>query len=168
MFALTGFSKVVSCIFIDFLLRRNPWVSFALTGFSKVVSCIFIDFLLRRNPWVSSVNRKNWKPTKYTRICSAHFVGGSKSDDPVPPAYIPTLFQHVGSPTKRKAESQLASYNRRNAITKRRRLDAMHQENATMTLLKLSSNTEPGGNMNSTTCCDVQEDVDLCRDTCRH
>ncbi len=79
------------------------------------------------------------------------------------PAYIPTLFQHVGSPTKRKAESQLASYNRRNA-TKRRRLDAMHQEKATMTLLELSSNTEPEGNMDSTTS-DVQEDVDLCRDS---
>ncbi len=35
----------------------------------------------------------------------------------------------------------------------------MHQEKATMTLLELSSNTEPEGNMDSTTCCDVQEDV---------
>ncbi len=107
---------------------------------------IFPTDIERRNLWVASVKRKDWKPTKYTWICSAHFVGGSKSDDPASPAYIPTLFQHVRSPTKRKAESQLASYNRRNA-TKRRRLDAIHQDKATMTLLELSSNTEPEGNM---------------------
>ena len=29
-----------------------------------------------RKRWISAVNRKDWQPSKYSRICSAHFVGG--------------------------------------------------------------------------------------------
>ena len=45
----------------------------------------------RRNLWIASVNRKDWEPTEHTWICSSHFVGGVKSDDPSSPAYVPTL-----------------------------------------------------------------------------
>jgi hypothetical protein len=58
------------------------------------------------------VNRKNWEPTEHSWICSSHFVGGVKSDDPSSPAYIPTLFDHVRSPEKRKAEQNLVRYDR--------------------------------------------------------
>jgi hypothetical protein len=66
----------------------------------------------RRNIWISAVNRKNWEPTEHSWICSSHFVGGVKSDDPSSPAYIPTLFDHVRSPEKRKAEQNLVRYDR--------------------------------------------------------
>lgn len=42
----------------------------------------------------------SFKFTDHTKICSAHFVGGHKSDDPKSPSYLPTLhvpFQPVAS-----------------------------------------------------------------------
>ena len=47
-----------------------------------------------------------------------NFVGGIKSDDP---ASVPTIFGHLKSPVKRKAERQLARYDR-TSVCKRRRL----------------------------------------------
>ena len=83
----------------------------------------------RRNRWVAAVNRKDWNPTEYTWICSAHFVGGSKSDDPTSPDYIPSLFAHVMSPVKRKVERQLSRYER-TSVCKRRRLQAWREGEA--------------------------------------
>ncbi|XP_019857093.1 PREDICTED: THAP domain-containing protein 4-like [Amphimedon queenslandica] len=65
----------------------------------------------RRNLWVAAVNRKNWQPTQYSWICSSHFIGGAKSDDPTSPSYSPSIFAHLSS-CKRQGESQLARYNR--------------------------------------------------------
>ena len=70
------------------------------------------DDCTRRNQWIAAVNRENWKPTEHSWICSSHFVGGEKSDDPSSPAYIPTIFDHVKSPQKRKAEQDLMKYAR--------------------------------------------------------
>ena len=102
----------------------------------------------RRNYWAAAVDRKNWWPTEYTWICSAHFVGGNKSDDPTSPAYIPTLFGHLRSPVKRNAERQLARYER-TSVCKRRRLQAWHEEEAASSLLALSTSSE--GNDDSST-----------------
>ena len=63
-------------------------------------------------------SRINWQPTPYTWICSAHFVGGVKSDEPTSPAYTPSLFAHIKGLCKRQGESLLARNNR----TKKRRL----------------------------------------------
>lgn len=30
----------------------------------------------RRRAWIAAVNRKNWVPTQYSWVCSAHFVSG--------------------------------------------------------------------------------------------
>lgn len=51
----------------------------------------------RRERWIAAVRRKRedgspWVPTKNSRICSKHFAGGVKSNDPRNPAYIPTIF----------------------------------------------------------------------------
>ena len=46
------------------------------------------------------VGRKNWSPSEYTWICSEHFVSGAKSNNPLVPNYVPTLFKHVDSPLK--------------------------------------------------------------------
>ena len=69
------------------------------------------------------MNRKNWEPTEYTWLCICHFIGGSKSDDPTSPDFVPTLFDHVKSPAKRKVERQLARYER-TSVSKKRRLQA--------------------------------------------
>ena len=61
----------------------------------------------RRRQWIAAVNRKNWEPNE---ICSSHFVGGKKSNDLTSPAYSPSIFSHVKSPKKRKAEEDLRRF----------------------------------------------------------
>lgn len=50
----------------------------------------------RRQKWIRAVNRVNpdgttWIPKASSRVCSAHFAGGIKSEHPMSPAFIPTL-----------------------------------------------------------------------------
>ncbi|XP_067010580.2 THAP domain-containing protein 11 isoform X2 [Anabrus simplex] len=50
-----------------------------------------------RRRWILAVNRKKvdgtlWMPSKSSRICSEHFIGGRKSQHPASPAYIPSIF----------------------------------------------------------------------------
>ena len=52
-------------------------------------------------------------------------VSGSKSEDPLSPDYVPSIFEFVASPVKRKRKIELESYIRR----KRSRL--AHSEEAT-------------------------------------
>ncbi|XP_069688224.1 uncharacterized protein [Periplaneta americana] len=47
--------------------------------------------------WIIAVNRKEadgtlWTPSKSSRICSEHFIGGCKSQNPASPAYVPSIF----------------------------------------------------------------------------
>jgi len=30
----------------------------------------------RRREWIAHINRKNWAPNKYTKVCSDHFING--------------------------------------------------------------------------------------------
>lgn len=53
-------------------------------------------------------------------LCSAHFVSGSKSNDPLSPDYVPTLFNYSTTREKNRAEQKLASYTRRLESRKRR------------------------------------------------
>ena len=66
--------------------------------------------------------QKNWSPTEYTWICSEHFVSGAKSNNPLVPNYVPTLFKHIESPIKRKLEGSVRDFERRQG-TKRRRIE---------------------------------------------
>jgi len=31
----------------------------------------------RRQAWITMIHRKDWIPSKYTRVCSEHFISGS-------------------------------------------------------------------------------------------
>jgi len=83
----------------------------------------------RRRKWIAAVNRKDWEPTEFTWICSTHFVGGQKSDDPTTPAYVPSLFEHVKSPMKRKIDCDWVRYERVSEC-KKRRVEAQQKEQA--------------------------------------
>ena len=70
---------------------------------------------VKRAQWIAAVSRKNWQPNEHTWICSAHFVGGAKSNDSLSPAYIPSVFSHVEYPVKRKTEYDMIRYEKNKA-----------------------------------------------------
>ena len=74
----------------------------------------------RRALWIAAVRREHWQPTEHSVLCSAHFVSGSKSNDPLSPDYVPTLFHHSTARDRGRAEQSLASYTRRVESRKRR------------------------------------------------
>uniref|UniRef100_A0A8C9ZGZ3 THAP domain-containing protein 1 n=1 Tax=Sander lucioperca TaxID=283035 RepID=A0A8C9ZGZ3_SANLU len=63
----------------------------------------------RRQRWVAAISRKDWQPSKYSRICSHHFLQGQKSDDPLSLDYVPSVFAHTKSPEKRRALGSLGN-----------------------------------------------------------
>ena len=38
-----------------------------------------------------SIDGKPWQPSSTPRICSAHFIGSKKSDDPFSPSFNPSI-----------------------------------------------------------------------------
>ncbi|KAJ8981521.1 hypothetical protein NQ317_011757 [Molorchus minor] len=51
----------------------------------------------QREKWIKAVRRINadgslWQPNKYTKICSAHFIDNVKSEHPLSPSFVPTIF----------------------------------------------------------------------------
>ncbi|XP_029938068.1 transcription factor E2F3 isoform X2 [Salarias fasciatus] len=47
------------------------------------------------------MKRYYWTPTAHSRLCSEHFVSGQKSDNPLSPDYVPSLFKFL-SPQERQ------------------------------------------------------------------
>ncbi|XP_064488902.1 uncharacterized protein LOC135400871 [Ornithodoros turicata] len=71
--------------------------------------------IARRKKRVSAVKHvtkdgKPWTPTRFSRICSQHFVGGSKSDHPHSPAYVQSLFPSCYK--KRTSQNALERFSR--------------------------------------------------------
>ena len=65
-------------------------------------------------------NRNSW-------IHSAHFISGAKSDDPLSPSYVSTVFSYVESLVKRKGAQDLARYERGTAAKKRKEEKSFRQ-----------------------------------------
>ena len=80
------------------------------------------------------MKRENWQPTQHSWICSAHFING-KSDDPLSPDYVPSIFDYVRSPLKRKRASALEDYHRRKRSTATRVEATMRMEAASSLLV---------------------------------
>ena len=75
----------------------------------------------RKSKWVSAVSRKDWEPTEYSWICSEHFVSGTKSNNPLAPNYVPTIFKHIDTLSKRRVQSRMVGFSRRQSMKWRRR-----------------------------------------------
>uniref|UniRef100_A0A1A8A5J1 Si:ch211-119d14.3 n=1 Tax=Nothobranchius furzeri TaxID=105023 RepID=A0A1A8A5J1_NOTFU len=68
---------------------------------------------------------KQWDPdSKGFRLCSEHFISGKKSDHPLSPDYIPSIFKHVSSPEKKRRRRQLDLFIRRQKSRRQRREQA--------------------------------------------
>ncbi|XP_061922219.1 uncharacterized protein LOC133662328 isoform X2 [Entelurus aequoreus] len=57
----------------------------------------------------------------YTRICNEHFISGAKSEDPLSPDYVPSIFEHTQSPHKRKLKCSMKIFERRQNLKQRKR-----------------------------------------------
>ena len=66
------------------------------------------------------MKRVNWIPNDNTWICSIHFVTGVRSNNPLAPNYIPTIFPYTDSPVKRKLQSDAVRFGQRQAVNRRR------------------------------------------------
>ena len=49
---------------------------------------------------------------------------GKKSNNPLAPNYVPSVFEHVDNPVKRRLENEACQFERRHAMKKRRRTAA--------------------------------------------
>jgi hypothetical protein len=81
-----------------------------------LISFIFLIFAfdnLNVNNYIGTYNNvyskygQPWMPTLSTRICSAHFVGGVKSNDPRNLAYNPTIFPTPLESVKKRTASRV-------------------------------------------------------------
>ena len=70
-------------------------------------------------------------------ICGAHFINGFKSNDPVSLDYVPSVFNHIKSPKKRKLTKDMERYERM-AITKKKGVDNNDRMSAAQSLLEVS------------------------------
>ena len=86
--------------------------------------------------WIAAVGRKDWAPSEYSWICGEHFISGRKSNDPASPDYVPTIFDHVKSPQKRRLISNMSRYER-TVCTKKRRIANDDRAFAAQSLLGL-------------------------------
>ena len=77
-----------------------------------------------RSKWIAAVRRESWTPNESTVICSDHFVSGERSKNLLAPNSVPRLFSYVKSPEKRRLETELETFKRRQALKKRRILAA--------------------------------------------
>ena len=66
------------------------------------------------------MGRKNWMPTEYSLIYSAHFLSGEKSNDPLSTDYVPSVLVHTKSPLKRKLAKDMERFERASSAKKRR------------------------------------------------
>ena len=94
--------------------------------------------LERRARWVAAVNRKNWQLTDHSWLCSCHFISGAKSDDPLSPDSVPSVFPHTASPQKRKRVNAMKSYEQRKRVCAARRETALREEEIATALLQLN------------------------------
>ena len=114
----------------------NRWVRGCGVSFYR-----FPADLERRARWVNAVNRKNWQPTGHSWLCSCHFISGAKSDDPLSPDSVPSVFPHTASLQKRKRVNAMKSYERRKQrkrVCAARRETALREEETATALLQLN------------------------------
>uniref|UniRef100_A0A8C6S5E0 THAP-type domain-containing protein n=1 Tax=Neogobius melanostomus TaxID=47308 RepID=A0A8C6S5E0_9GOBI len=114
----------------------------------------------RRRRWIAAINRKDWQPSKYSRICSEHFLQGKKSQDPLSPDYVPSVFAHTKSPAKRRALKTLQKYGMRQEIKRKKKLQSSQNEDASALLTVEATGSEENNENVADMCKDATSNGD--------
>ena len=85
---------------------------------------------VRRSRWVAAIKRERWEPNEHSFLCSAHFVSGKKSQDPISPDFVPNVFRHMDSFAKRKKMRDLNKYTIRKRFLKKKLLMVKERDDA--------------------------------------
>ena len=75
---------------------------------------------VRRSRWVAAIKRERWEPNEHSFLCSAHFVSGKMSQNPLSPDFVPSVFKHMDSFAKRKKMRDLNKYTIRKRFLKKK------------------------------------------------
>ncbi|XP_042285783.1 uncharacterized protein LOC121909344 isoform X3 [Thunnus maccoyii] len=89
-----------SCCAIDCTNRFNKESKLSFYGLPKAEE--------KRSKCIAAIRRNNWNPSTETWTCGSHFVSGKKSDDPLHPDYVPSLFSFTSTADRNQAVNQLA------------------------------------------------------------
>ncbi len=85
---------------------------------------------MRRGRWIAAIKRANWRPTEYSFVCSAHFVTGKKSQDPISPDFVPSVFKYIDSHAKKRKLNDIKKYSNRKSQLRRKILHQVEREEA--------------------------------------
>nr|XP_053649362.1 uncharacterized protein LOC128700283 isoform X2 [Cherax quadricarinatus] len=99
---------VIFCCAVGCSNRQGDKLNLAFHRFPKDLE--------RRKKWISALRRKNWEPTQYSRLCSEHFITGAKSDHPLSPDYVPSIFKYVSASKKRKQHYLVKKFEARQSL----------------------------------------------------
>ena len=91
---ISGVKMVISYCAIGYKSQKNKNSSPSFHRFPQEQNC--------RNKWIAALGRIKSQPNEYSYICSAHFVGGKKSDDVSSPPYNPVLFESTPEKVRKK------------------------------------------------------------------
>ena len=103
--------------------------------------CRFPTDVERRAKWIAAVKRENWHHSVHSWICSAHFLSGENSDDQLSPDYVPSVFNYVSCPVKRKKIKDLEAYDRRKKARTTRLAAAARADTASSLLMLNGDNS---------------------------
>ena len=84
----------------------------------RVILCNFIDFLLILTKGRGGLLLKivDWIFNEHTWIFSERFLNGQRSDNPLTPNYVPSVFKHADSTRKRKLVKDMDNFVRRQVM----------------------------------------------------
>ncbi|XP_038063173.1 THAP domain-containing protein 11-like [Patiria miniata] len=93
----------------------------------------------RRQKWINAIKcEPGWMPNDGSRLCSAHFISGKQSRNPLSPDYVPSVFPDTTSPDKKRKRTALERFEKREALKLRRRENAA-KETAAQALMTLQT-----------------------------
>ncbi|KAJ7991944.1 hypothetical protein DPEC_G00289110 [Dallia pectoralis] len=97
----------------------------------------------RRRRWLVALRRgDSWSPTKDSRVCSAHFLSG-KSDNPLSPDYVPSLFAHLTPSQKNKCLYNFKKFDIRQ-LMKRKMTEAQDLAEVNAVVKEMPTSKAPG------------------------